>query len=183
MNMKYAMTEHPSPVSDADLPTTFGLHTGFSLYLTRQRKDNGRTKLDEIFSNVERIGRELAPDGDYELSLAGHSLGGALATITGFYAAAAAILSKVTSIRVFTYAAPRVGCQKWRLLFQHLERTRRLRLARFSNAGDLVPLVPFWRYKHVGVHIRLHGIGKSTQLWLRLKVTLGLSRVGKSVVS
>ena len=51
--------------------------------------------------------------------------------------------------------------------FQHLERIGKLRLARFSNTRDIVPLVPFWTYKHVGVHVRLHGVNKFAQYWLR----------------
>ena len=114
MNLKFAMTEHPNPIGE-DYPgreDEFGLHTGFSLYMTRQRKDDSLTKIEEIFSNIDSIGRELASDGQYDLSITGHSLGGALATILAFYAATSNVFKKVKTIRVFTYAAPRVGCQR-----------------------------------------------------------------------
>ena len=178
MNMKFAMTEHINPITE-DYPgreDEFGLHTGFSLYMTRQRKDDSLTKIEEIFSRVDAIGRELAPDGDYELSITGHSLGGALATILGFYAATSNTFSQLKTIRVFSYAAPRVGCLRFVHAFQHIEALGKLRLARFTNTRDVVPLIPFTGvdgfslgrpYKHVGMHVRLHGVSGMAQYWLR----------------
>lgn len=167
------MSDHPNPIAE-EYPgreDKLSLHTGFSLYLMRQRKDDSLTKIEEIFSNVDSLGRELAPDGDYELSITGHSLGGALATILAFYAASSNVFSKVKTIRLFTYAAPRVGCQPFVHAFQYLERIGKLRSARFTNTGDIVPLIPFHgvsrSYKHVGMHIRLLGVGKFAQYWLR----------------
>ena len=114
MNLKLAMAKHPNPITEdyEGRHDTLGLHTGFSLYMTRQRKDDSMTKNEEIFEHIDLIGRELAPEGDYELSITGHSLGGALATILSFYAATSNVFSKVKAIRVFTFAAPRVGCQR-----------------------------------------------------------------------
>lgn len=173
MNLKLQLSEHPNPITE-DYPgraETLGLHTGFSLYMTRQRKDDSLTKIEEIFSNIDSIGRELAPDGDYELSITGHSLGGALATILSFYAATSNIFSRVKAIKVFTYAAPRVGCQRFLYAYQHLEKIGKLRHARFTNTRDFVPLVPFHgvtrSYKHVGMHIKLLGTDKIAQYWLR----------------
>ena len=139
------MSDHPNPIAE-EYPgreDKLSLHTGFSLYLMRQRKDDSLTKIEEIFSNVDSLGRELAPDGDYELRITGHSLGGALATILAFYAASSNVFSKVKTIRLFTYAAPRVGCQPFVHAFQYLERIGKLRSARFTNTGDIVPLIPF----------------------------------------
>lgn len=58
-------------------------HSGFSLYMLRPRKDTGLNKIQEIALKVNAIAQELAPDGNYELSITGHSLGGALATVLG----------------------------------------------------------------------------------------------------
>ena len=58
-------------------------HSGFGLYMLRPRKDTGLNKIQEIALKVDAIGQELAPDGNYELSITGHSLGGALATVLG----------------------------------------------------------------------------------------------------
>lgn len=176
MNLKFFMTKHPNPIAE-DYPgreETLGFHTGYSLYMTRQRKDDSLTKIEEIFQKIDRVGRELAADGDYNLSITGHSLGGGLATILAFYAATNQMFSKVKTIRVFTYAAPRVGCYGFAQAFQHLEREGKIRMARFSNTHDLIPLIPFHgmdrmgrSYKHVGMHIRLLGISRISQYWLR----------------
>jgi hypothetical protein len=173
MNMKFSMSEHPNPIAE-DYPgrdDLLGLHTGFSLYMMRQRKDDSLTKIEEIFANIDNIGRELAPDGDYQLSITGHSLGGALATILSFYAASSNMFSKVKCVRCFTFAAPRVGCQRFLHAYQHLEKIGKLRTARFTNTCDIVPLIPFHglsaSYKHVGMHVRLIGTNKYAQYWLR----------------
>ena len=112
----------------------------------------------------------------------GHSLGGALATLTGFYAAARSRFAHLDTIYVWTFAAPRVGTGRFRVFsnstgtwsktqkpnispvafikaWQHLEKTGRIRHARFSATRDIVPLVPFCNferddlqfYKHVGM--------------------------------
>ena len=203
MNLKFFMTKHPNPIAEnyPGREETLGFHTGYSLYMTRQRKDDSLTKIEEIFSKIDSVGRELDADGDYNLSITGHSLGGALATILSFYAATNQMFSKVRTIRVFTYAAPRVGketvlttlslytqlfrsliiifsicqgCYGFARAFQHLERKGKIRMARFSNTCDIIPLIPFHSmdrmgrsYKHVGMHIRLLGISRISQYWLR----------------
>jgi len=55
--------------------------------------------------------------------------------------------------------------------FQHLEQIGKLRMARFTNTGDIVPLIPFHglshSYKHAAMHIRLLGVDRYAQYWLR----------------
>ena len=173
MNMKYCMTKLLNPIKEKypGKNDVLDLHTGFSLYMTRRRKDTGLSKVQEIFEKVDAIGREMAPDGDYNLGITGHSLGGALATLLGFYAASSEQFAHLKTVRVFTYAAPRVGASSFLHAYQHLERTGKIRHARFSCTNDLVPLVPFcnfdgfqpWKwqyYKHVGMRVQLHGVGR-----------------------
>jgi predicted lipase len=87
------------------------LHSGFALYLMRQRKDSGKSKLDEIFEKVDTIGREMAPDGSYKLCVCGHSLGGALATLFGFYVAAKPMFKNLSTVYIWTYASPTIGTE------------------------------------------------------------------------
>lgn len=68
------------------------------------RKDTGISKLQEIFEKVDKIGREMAPDGNYTLKITGHSLGGALAQLCGFYAAARSCFAELSTIYVWTFA-------------------------------------------------------------------------------
>ena len=58
--------------------------------------------------------------------------------------------------------------------YQYLEQIGKIRLARFSNTQDIVPLIPFVDqfkigrpYMHVGMHVRLHGTSNWAQYWLR----------------
>ena len=59
--------------------------------------------------------------------------------------------------------------------YQHLERTGRIRHARFSNTNDIVPLIPFCNfeyddlqfYKHVGIRVQLHDTGRIGKWRLR----------------
>ena len=170
MNLKFDTNEYRNPVKQ-NYPgrvDELSLHSGFALYLLRKRKDSGISKLQEIFDKIDDIGREMAPDGNYKLSITGHSLGGALATLCGFYVAARSRFAHLPTIYVWTFAAPRVGTQAFIHAWQHLERTGRIRHARFSSTQDLVPLVPFCNfemddlqfYKHVGIRVQLHGVGR-----------------------
>ena len=86
MNFKFDTNEYRNPIK-CDYPgreDELSLHSGFSLYLLRKRKDTGMSKMDEILEKVVQIGRELAPNGDYKLYITGHSMGGALANSVAF---------------------------------------------------------------------------------------------------
>lgn len=84
---------------------------------------------------------------DQSLSITGHSLGGALATLFGFYVAAKPMFSHLSRVYIWTYAAPRVGCNAFFHAYQYLERIGRIRHARFSNTQDIVPLIPFCNFE------------------------------------
>ena len=172
MNFRYNMMDVSNPVKDyyPGRAETLSLHSGFALYLLRKRKDTRMSKMDEIFEKVQQIGNELAPDGDYELCITGHSLGGALATLFAFYCGA-----RHEHVRIYTFASPRVGGEAFLYAYQHLERAGRIRHARFSCTNDIVPLIPFCNfepdnlkfYKHVGMRVQLHDTGRIGKWRLR----------------
>ena len=113
MNFKFDTNEYRNPIK-VNYPgreDELSLHSGFALYLLRKRKDTGLSKMDEIFEKVEQIGKEVAPDGNYQLCITGHSLGGALATLCGFYCGAKPRFAHLSTIYIWTFAAPRVGTQ------------------------------------------------------------------------
>lgn len=86
-----------------------------------------------------------------------------------------------------SFAAPRVGTTSFHHAYQYMEQTGKIRHARFSNSADIVPAVPFcnfdgfkpwgWKYyKHVGMRVQLHGVGRIAKwrLQRRLDVTYPL---------
>ena len=167
----YGMTGQPNPIKE-DYPgrkDILDLHMGFSLYMQQKRKDTGLSKIQEIFDKVDAIGREMAPDGDYKLSITGHSVGGALSTLLGFYAASSEQFARVKEVQVFTFAAPRIGSSSFVYAYQHLEKTGKIQYLRFTCANDLTPSACFcnfdgflpwkWKYyQHVGTRVQLHDV-------------------------
>ena len=111
----------------------------------------------------------------HRLAVSGHSLGAALATLFGFYAATVVprILEKGKPVEVFSFASPFVGDQRFRTAFKLLESEGKIVHARVVNAHDFVTMIPFVspkvdleqrltfgsfdikRYKHVGLQIFL----------------------------
>ena len=118
--------------------------------------------MDEICTKVQKIGQELTGGGKYHLSVTGHSLGGGLATVAGFYLATDPNLGLASAVRVFTYASSRVGCMDFQNAFKHLEQTGRLQHARFATSNEVVSVLPMrGAYHHVGMQIRLQKSNKS----------------------
>jgi predicted lipase len=110
----------------------------------------------------------------HRLGVTGHSLGAALATLFGFYAATdQRVLQNGKPVEVFSFASPFVGDDQFRTAFKMLEHEGKLVHARIVNAHDFVPMLPIispkvdleqkltteswdvtW-YKHVGLRIFL----------------------------
>ena len=110
-----------------------------------EQKDGRPSKYAEIMAIVERSLAEapaLASGGrgGYSLYVTGHRLGGALATLFGFYASASpAINAPVTIVSV---ASPRVGNVEFARAFVGLESRGRVRHLRIANHRDPVTLGP-----------------------------------------
>eukprot|EP00978_Attheya_sp_CCMP212_P003697 scaffold7772_cov46-Attheya_sp.AAC.1 len=109
----------------------------------------------------------------YRVFVTGHSLGGALSTLFGFYAAANDNIQKSHPVTVVSVASPYVGNIKFCVAFQALERLGRLQHLRLANYEDTVTLLPFFApkltllspimaasmgggnlYKHCGMRLR-----------------------------
>lgn len=119
------------------------IHTGFHGYLFHFNKETGMTRLEEIMVDVKK---SLEIYRGYDLYTCGHSLGGALCTLFGFFAAAddeICSLLQGSPVIVYSIASPYVGNWKFRFAFQHLERQRRLQHLRIANLEDMVTLLPF----------------------------------------
>ena len=76
------------------------------------------------------------------ITFTGHSLGGALATVSALYFS---ISLPQRVIKCITFGAPRVGDKRFKQFFErHVSYS-----IRFINNGDWVPKVPMGKYRHV----------------------------------
>ncbi|CAB9497425.1 Phospholipase A1-II 7 [Seminavis robusta] len=126
---------------------TINLHTGFYQYLF-QEDDEGKVRLEHILEDVKAL---MKKNKGYRMYCTGHSLGGALASLCGFYASMDDKIVKNGPVIVVSIASPRVGNADFRAAFQSLERMKRLRHLRVSNREDLVTLLPFMATKEVSL--------------------------------
>ena len=139
-NLRLSRAWYPNPVQD-EYPgrnESIEFHKGFSDYLLRPRKDTGRNKLDEILDEVHAKGRVVFGGEKYRLVSTGHSLGGALATIFGFYASAKDDLEAKKPVDILSFCSPRVGGVNFASAFQRQEKSQSLRHFRFFHKHDFV---------------------------------------------
>lgn len=126
------------------------LHDGFARASAYSRK--------VIFQKINEI-RETYPEtANFSLYVTGHSLGGALATLFGFYAALNHdVVTLYGPIRVYTFSAPASGDANFARAVRHLEHSGKLMIARIWNTGDPVASAHEIKKKfcHVGVAIEL----------------------------
>lgn len=176
---------NPSYINEHDkqqLSSSIKLRTGFCEYLWRKRWDNIKTKLDAILRKAHQVGQMLLQCDKckgathYQLNVMGHSLGGALSMIFGFYVAARArstssLPLEITGlIRVYTFESPMSVDETFGRAFMYLKESPTILLACFRNSGDMIPMVvpvpgqcfglpiiDFGSiYKHAGTEIRSH---------------------------
>jgi len=127
------------------------IHQGFANYLMGKRSCDAtnRTYLERIIASIN-YAYEKNPEvtSDYKLFISGHSLGGALATMTAFHFAHLkeqdhpSVRNFPKKIRAVTFAAPLVGNFEYNVQYERLEKDGFLRHVRFTNEGDVVPTRP-----------------------------------------
>jgi len=111
---------------------------------------------DSLF---RQSGNEIAEwaRGDFPIFVAGHSLGGAVATLA---AHRLAIEYPFRRVCLATFGSPRVVSS-----VAHDEYDAVDIAIRVVYRDDLVPAIPIWRYKHVGHPLLLHSTAVGR--WLR----------------
>eukprot|EP00559_Dactyliosolen_fragilissimus_P002377 CAMPEP_0184862534 /NCGR_PEP_ID=MMETSP0580-20130426/6990_1 /TAXON_ID=1118495 /ORGANISM="Dactyliosolen fragilissimus" /LENGTH=483 /DNA_ID=CAMNT_0027360457 /DNA_START=69 /DNA_END=1520 /DNA_ORIENTATION=- len=162
------------------------VHCGWFTYLFENHVENSDVEVKKgskvqsvksftIFDKIFELAiSHLKRNPGFSLWVTGHSMGGALATLFAFTAAAKeheCVQGPVTCISV---ASPKVGDTRFRKTHEWAEQTGLLRHLRVANKYDLVPMIPevpdlcFWssclfiiayhpasRYRHTGVQINL----------------------------
>lgn len=117
-----------------------GVHQGFYDYLFGPSSSANPNKYEEIMRCVEQVRKENPSRRNYKLYITGHSLGGALATLFGFYASASSSLP--LPVTVVSVASPRVGNVQFARTFAEMESQGKLRHLRIANHKDPVTLGP-----------------------------------------
>lgn len=122
---------------------------------------------DEVEKNLDWVCNTFKDNELYmkNISICGHSLGGAMAHLFALYFAE----YKSQKVTLYTYGSPRVG--GW--TFNRLMKQNHIEHHRFRNNNDIVPTVPFaiLGYKHYGKlhYINYYGNVRKATFWQRLK--------------
>jgi len=116
------------------------IHSGFIDILTNEAIH------EDIFKTTTSIIKDLP---EYELYITGHSLGGALSTIFGYY-----ISNKINkNINIITFGSPRVGDINF---YENFNKISNISLLRVVNDNDIIVSLPKINYYHVGKVLELN---------------------------
>ncbi|KAF9667437.1 hypothetical protein SADUNF_Sadunf15G0023000 [Salix dunnii] len=138
------------------------VHRGFhNVYVAKSEnsKYNKTSAREQVLAELRRLVDKYALNGEeVSITVAGYSLGAALATLNGMDIVANGVNKPTGSdigcpVTVFAYASPRVGDQGFQDVFSGL--TNDLHVLRIRNSNDRVPLVPISGYQDVGEELEI----------------------------
>ncbi|KAH8487523.1 hypothetical protein H0E87_026191 [Populus deltoides] len=144
------------------------VHHGFhNVYVAKSSKSkyNKTSAREQVLAEVRRLVDMYARNGEeVSITVAGHSLGAALATLNGVDMVANGFNKPSGSdigfpVTVFAYASPRVGDQGFQDVFNGL--TTDLHVLRIKNSKDNIPRLPpvfLLGYQDVGEKLEIDSI-------------------------
>ena len=118
------------------------VHKGFyeSFDVFRRTLNSNKNLQDK---NIDFKNNQKHINENYSITLAGHSLGGAIATLAGCHLVDIGIEKK--NLQVFTFGAPPVAKKSFCEYY-----TNKIDLIRVVNKNDLVPKLSYNKLKHLG---------------------------------
>jgi Lipase (class 3) len=143
-----------------------GLHVGFYEYLFATKGKDETNKYTQILRNLQTIFDRAPTVRTFTLTVTGHSLGGALATIFSFYYVTEP-MANVFPVTCISFASPKCGNIQFARAFQEMELEKRLFCLRVANDRDLITERPdrltCWTFclqnaifRHVGIELLLY---------------------------
>ncbi|KAI9079032.1 hypothetical protein K1719_038984 [Acacia pycnantha] len=142
------------------------VHEGwYCMYTSDDPKSpfNTTSARDQVLSEIRRL-VDLYKDEEISITVVGHSLGGALATLNAVditqngYNKPSKAPEKSFPVTAFLYACPRVGELNFKRVFNVLKDLRALRVKNILDIVPNYPLCPIWTWVKNCLECYLHGV-------------------------
>ncbi|KAK7246378.1 hypothetical protein RIF29_41246 [Crotalaria pallida] len=160
-DFEFILVPAPKVFGDSGLITGPKIHQGwYSIYTSEDPRSqfNKTSAKDQALSEVRRL-VDLYKDEELSITVTGHSLGAAVATLNAVDIAANGYnkpsdpSKKAAPVTAFVLASPKVGEFNFQRVVNGF---KDLRVLRVTNALDIVPTYPFVGYADVGEELKIN---------------------------
>ncbi|XP_054779216.1 phospholipase A1-IIgamma-like [Prosopis cineraria] len=159
-NLKFQLVSAPVLFGGKGLADPKVHHGWYSMYTSNdpQSRFNATSARDQVLSEIRRL-VDLYKDEEISITVVGHSLGAALATLNAVdiarngYNKPTDTPDRAYPVTAFLFACPRVGEFIFKWVFDGLKDLRALKV---ENILDVVPKYPFFPYLEVGEELKMN---------------------------